>query len=57
MIVGVTVAVSCYVNEKGNLMVSSSFATIEAMTDLSIKVKMMNPYKEFACEANSLNVF
>ena len=49
--------VSCYVNEKGSLIVTSSFATVEAMTELSIRVKAMNPYKEFTCQANSLNVF
>jgi hypothetical protein len=57
MIVGVNEKVSCYINDKGSMIVSSSFATIESMTDLSIKIKMMNPYKEFTCQANSLNVF
>jgi hypothetical protein len=49
--------VSCYVSDQGSLIITSSFATVPAMTDLSIRVKVMNPYKEFTCQANSLNVF
>jgi hypothetical protein len=49
MLVDPTDKVTCYISEKGSVIVTSSFASIEAMTELSIRVKVMNPYKEFTC--------
>jgi hypothetical protein len=56
MIIG-NEAVSCNVDDKGSLIISTAFSAIAAMTDLSIRVRMMNPFKKFVCERNSENVF
>jgi hypothetical protein len=49
--------VSCQINDKGSVIVSSAFSTVAAKDNLQIKVQMMNPFKDFKCLANSKNVF
>jgi len=47
----------CYINQEGNFIISTSFASIPGMTMLSIRISIMNPFDIFDCLENQANVF
>ena len=49
--------VTSSINDQGSLIVSSTFAEVLANTEVSIRVKILNPNNEVTCPENSLDVF